>query len=245
MVMLCLAVALLLSARLLAARALKLRSWLLPREGSLGARTLVALAGPPACVLALVSAALVVGLVVGVLRPAPPAVTDVRPGSAGERAGLLPGDRIVAVDGRAVSTVPDVQQAVQATAGRPFALEIERAGAHHALSAQAQAASTSYRLGVQLNGTGRYERAGPGPALAEALRLAVRSLAGLARSLQEAVQGRPAVEMVVPVALVRMGQQAPSRAHLLVQLAGPTLMFTALLGALLSGILLLAARPRR
>ena len=127
MVLFFLIAALFLGARLLVARALKLRPWLLPREGSLRERALVALAGPLACVLALVLVAFTVALVDGVRRPAPPAVTSVSPGSAAERAGLVPGDRIVAVEGRGVQTVADVQGQVQVTAGRPFALEIERA----------------------------------------------------------------------------------------------------------------------
>lgn len=245
MVLFILIAALFLGARLLTARALKLRPWLLPREGSLRERALVALAGPLACVLALVLLAFTVALVDGVQRPAPPAVTVVNPGSAAERAGLIPGDRIMAVEGREVQTVSDVQGQVQVTAGRPFALEIERAGTRQHLVAQAQLTGANYRLGVQLDGSGRYERASPALALREAALYPPRLFALMLRSFLDTIRGKNTVALAGPVAVLRMAQQAPARGHLILQLVGPWLMLGAALGAVIAGLLLLVARPRR
>ncbi|WAB85306.1 site-2 protease family protein [Microcella daejeonensis] len=49
--------------------------------------------------------------------------------SPGAEAGLLPGDRIVAIDGEAVESWDDVTGAVRPAAGEPLAVEIEREGA--------------------------------------------------------------------------------------------------------------------
>ncbi|MFO0575670.1 MAG: M50 family metallopeptidase [Polyangia bacterium] len=245
MILFFLIAAVFLGARLLVARALKIRPWLLPREGSLSARALVALGGPLACVLALVLLAFTVILVDGVRRPAPPAVTSVSPGSAAERAGLVPGDRIVAVEGRGVQTVADVQGQVQVTAGRPFALAIERAGSRQHLVAQAQLTGASYRLGVQLDGSGRYERVAPAQALREAALYPPRLFALMLRSFLDTLRGQPSVTLAGPVAVLRLAQQAPARGQLLLSLVGPWLLLGATLGAVLSAILLLVARPRR
>ncbi len=49
--------------------------------------------------------------------------------SPGAEAGLLPGDRIVAIDGEAVESWDDVTGAVRPAAGEPLSVEIEREGA--------------------------------------------------------------------------------------------------------------------
>ncbi|WAB82766.1 site-2 protease family protein [Microcella daejeonensis] len=49
--------------------------------------------------------------------------------SPGAEAGLLPGDRIVAIDGEAVESWDDVTGAVRPSAGEPLSVEIEREGA--------------------------------------------------------------------------------------------------------------------
>lgn len=237
--------ALFLGARVLTARALKIRPWLLPREGAWWARALVALSGPLACLLVLVLFAFTVGLLAGVPRPAAPAVVSVHPDSPAARAGLAPGDRILAIQGHAVQTVADVLGQVQATAGLPFSLETERAGARRDVTAQAQFEGTRYRLGVQLDGSVRFERGGPVPAAKEAVQFPVHLTGLMLHSFRETLTGRPAVEMVGPAGVLRMAQASPSRAHLALHIVGPLLLLVAALGFVLSVILLLAARPRR
>ncbi len=61
------------------------------------------------------------------LPPIDAVVGTVLPGSAGEAAGLLPGDRILAADGQAVRQFQDLVARVSASAGRPLVLQIERA----------------------------------------------------------------------------------------------------------------------
>jgi regulator of sigma E protease len=73
------------------------------------------------------------------LRPfaprVPAALGRVMPGGAGERAGLLEGDRIVAINGEPVATWGQFTARVRASAGRVLALEVERGGARIAVSA--------------------------------------------------------------------------------------------------------------
>jgi regulator of sigma E protease len=64
-------------------------------------------------------------------RPALPAVLgQVVSGSAAERSGLRPGDRITHADGRALETWDELVQAVRRRPGQPLRLGVERAGAN-------------------------------------------------------------------------------------------------------------------
>lgn len=63
-------------------------------------------------------------------RPAlKPVVGQVIAGGAGERGGLVEGDRIVAIDGRTMARWDQVVETVRASAERPLAFEVERDGA--------------------------------------------------------------------------------------------------------------------
>jgi regulator of sigma E protease len=59
----------------------------------------------------------------------PPVVGDVRDDSPAAAAGLVPGDRIVAVDGREIETFETLQGIVRDRAEVPLQLTVERAGA--------------------------------------------------------------------------------------------------------------------
>jgi regulator of sigma E protease len=66
------------------------------------------------------------------LRPyvphAPPVLGTVMPKRSGERAGLREGDRIIAVDGKAVATWVEFTSLVRASPEKPLKLEVERRG---------------------------------------------------------------------------------------------------------------------
>ncbi|MES3021368.1 MAG: RIP metalloprotease RseP [Pseudomonadota bacterium] len=63
----------------------------------------------------------------GVWSPAP-RVLEVKPGGAAERAGLLPGDLLVTIDGRPVADSFAATKLVRAAAGRTLAVAVLRAG---------------------------------------------------------------------------------------------------------------------
>ena len=93
-------------------------------------RVLVFLAGPAMNVLLailLIAAVFMVGIEVPDLQRIPPVLGTVEEGSRAAAAGLLPGDRIVAVDGRQVDRWQDVGFAMMTSPERPLQLTVERA----------------------------------------------------------------------------------------------------------------------
>ena len=69
-------------------------------------------------------------------RPAVPAVLGrVLPGSAAERAGVSPGDRVVAIDGKPIATWFDFTAVVSKNPGRTLELEVERQGRRYPMRA--------------------------------------------------------------------------------------------------------------
>ncbi len=93
-------------------------------------RILVYLAGPAMNVLLAVVLVAVVFMVGIELEPrkVPPVVGAVEPGSAGERAGLAMGDRILAIAGTPVAQFQDVKMKVFESPEKALAVDYERAG---------------------------------------------------------------------------------------------------------------------
>lgn len=62
-------------------------------------------------------------------RPVTDAVVDsVDPGSAAEAAGIAPGDLVIAIDGKKISTFGDMQKIVETSADTPLRVTVERGG---------------------------------------------------------------------------------------------------------------------
>ncbi len=61
--------------------------------------------------------------------PVPPVLYDVTRGGNAEHAGLRPGDRIVAIDGRAIADFSDIIEMIGGSAGKTISVQIQRAGA--------------------------------------------------------------------------------------------------------------------
>jgi regulator of sigma E protease len=94
-------------------------------------RVLVYLAGPAMnVVLAILLIAIVfmIGIEVPDLQEIPPVVGTVEPGSSAAAAGLAPGDRIVEVNGRAISRWQEVGFAMMTAPEKPVTLGVEREG---------------------------------------------------------------------------------------------------------------------
>lgn len=96
-------------------------------------------------------------------RPDLPAVFgQVVGGSPAERAGLLPGDRVVAVDGEAVADWFEFVAKIRASTGNARHLEIERQGQHLRLDVQPELASegghTIGKIGVGVADDGEARR---------------------------------------------------------------------------------------
>ncbi len=94
-------------------------------------RILVYLAGPlmnAGLSILLIAGLFTIGIEVPALQSVPSVVGTVEAGSAGDAAGLLPGDEIVAIDGKKVSRWQDVAFAILTGIGKPLELEIQRNG---------------------------------------------------------------------------------------------------------------------
>jgi regulator of sigma E protease len=110
-------------------------------------------------------------------------VGGVVPGSPAERAGLLPGDRIVAVRGEPVWRWRDFQSAVRAVESGPLALEIERAGERRSVAVEPERGEGPPRIGVEHSPPAPLLLVDPdSPALRAGLRSGdhVRTLGGVA-----------------------------------------------------------------
>ncbi len=113
---------------------------------SLSARTWIVFAGPLANFLFAI--VLLAGLFATVGQPfTPPVIGDVVPGSAAEEAGILPGDRIVGLDGSVIERFEDVQRIVRPSAGRLLSIEVLRDGARITLAATPRASEQTDNFG--------------------------------------------------------------------------------------------------
>jgi regulator of sigma E protease len=86
--------------------------------------------------------------------PAPAHIGRVQPDHAGQRAGLLDGDLVLAIDGTPVPTWVDFTRIILASAGKPLDLEVERAGQRVKVRAVpesiTESGTTIGRLGVEM-----------------------------------------------------------------------------------------------
>lgn len=115
-------------------------------EKSVGRRAWVVAAGPLANFLL---AALLLAATYSISgRPdTAPVITAVQPGSAAERAGLAPADRILAIDGRTIRRFEDMQAIVRLRPEQDLSLVIEREGKPLVLLATPDLREVSDRFG--------------------------------------------------------------------------------------------------
>ncbi len=126
-------------------------------------RAIVVAAGPVANFLLAILLFGALYMTVGQPRPSATVGTVVE-NSAAARAGLQPGDRIVALDGTQVGRFEEVQRHIQPRAGQPVQVTIEREGRERTLTAVPEARTAGERavgvLGVGAGAT-QFERMDP------------------------------------------------------------------------------------
>ncbi|NKC30426.1 RIP metalloprotease RseP [Falsiroseomonas selenitidurans] len=173
-------------------------------------RAIVVAAGPLANFLL---AALMFGaLFATVGRPAATtAIGSVQEGSAAAAAGLLPGDRIVALDGQPVLRFEEVQRHIQPRANTPVAVTVERDGAERTLTATPAPRSTGETtvgvLGVGAAAT-QFERLNPATALwAGVVQTGDITVQTLGALWQMIAGGRGAEELGGPLRIAQMSGQ--------------------------------------
>jgi regulator of sigma E protease len=166
-------------------------------------------------------------------RPFTPAdVGSVQPDSPAAAAGLLPGDRITAVDGSPIESFEQLQANVFDGEGRPMLLTIERGGETIELPVTPSIQSDTdrfgtqrevYRIGISRPGV-EYRRSNPLLAVFEAAAETGRMVGGTLYALGEMVVGkRGTQELGGPLRIAQMSGEIAQDGFV------PALWFTAVL----------------
>jgi regulator of sigma E protease len=134
------------------------------------------------------------------LQPFRPAVIgQVLPGRPAERAGVEPGDTIVAIDGRAIGQWYDVLEVLQQNQGEPIGLEVGRATGRRTFDVTPEVETVEGldrkprqvgRVGISVMLDFRSEPLGLGAALAEGWNTTVSSSTQIVRTVRGLFSGR-------------------------------------------------------
>jgi regulator of sigma E protease len=113
---------------------------------SLGQRAAIVAAGPIANFILAILIFAVIFSVFGE-RITAPKVDAVAPGSAAERAGFEPGDRVISIDGSAIRNFSDMQRIVAMSPDRPLHFVVDRGGAQVGITATPERKEITDRFG--------------------------------------------------------------------------------------------------
>ncbi|MDO6412980.1 RIP metalloprotease RseP [Sphingomonas sp. BIUV-7] len=181
-------------------------------------RFLIVLAGPLTNFL--VAIAIFAGFFAFYGVPQTPAlISGVVEKSAAAKAGILPGDRIVTIDGRAISRFEELAIYVSVRPATPMALEIERGGRTIAVSATPGVREVMDDLGNPQRmgllgvtpGLPIYERRGPIGIVGAAVRETVQTVRTMVDVIGQIVTGRrPAQELGGPIQIARYSGETVS-----------------------------------
>ena len=177
-------------------------------EKSVGSRAIVVAAGPIANFL--LAAVLFAGLFLSIGRPVPVSVVgEVTPGGAAEKAGLVAGDRVQAIDGTPTPRFTDLQRIVSASPGQTLRLQVLRNGADLTLPVTvgeregANGARTGV-LGVR-GGEVEYAEVGPGEAVVAGVQQTWDVTAATVAGLGEMLSGnRTTDELSGPLGIAQL-----------------------------------------
>jgi regulator of sigma E protease len=164
-------------------------------------------------------------------------IAGVVPNSPAEQAGIRPGDVVVRVDGRNVTTVPEFQNEIQAHLGRPMELTVQRGEETATLvtTPRAEWPQGQGPLGVQLGRRAVPVPHGPVQSLGFGLRRTMDVVALTFVAPVMALRGELAPELVRPIGIPGMTQVAAQAATAAVETGWwyPVLLIT---GAFSAGL---------
>ncbi|WP_353217216.1 RIP metalloprotease RseP [Sandarakinorhabdus sp.] len=109
-------------------------------------RSIIVVAGPAINFVFAIIVLTVFNLAFGHLS-SPPVVAQVQPGSAAARAGILPGDRVTAVDGTSIDRFEDMVNLVVTGVGSPIVLDVIRSGQPRQITLVPDMVNTADRFG--------------------------------------------------------------------------------------------------
>ncbi len=149
-------------------------------------------------------------------RITPADISAVVPGSAAEAAGMMPGDMVLSIDGRAIGRFEDLQEVVRESAGVQLRMVVLRDGAEVELVVTPRKVEREDRFGNRVRygelGVSRagvtLVRHGPLIAVWAASRETVRLTAVTLRAVGQMISGsRPTDELGGPVRIAQMAGQ--------------------------------------
>lgn len=174
---------------------------------SVGDRAIVVAAGPIAnFLLAAVLFALLFGTVG---RPIQNVVSRVVPGSAAEEGGLMVGDRIVALDGRAVVRFRDIQRRAEAQVGQAVEVTLQREGAERRVTVVPRPRPGDGRgvIGIA-GGPGGFEQLDPFSAVWAGISYTAEVSVETLASVGEMITGRASADQFSgPIGIARLSGQ--------------------------------------
>lgn len=198
---------------------------------TVGRRAAIVAAGPLANFLFAILLLAVLFVLSG--RPfTPPELGAVQPESPAAAAGLEPGDRVIAVDGRPVASFEELQTIVRASPGQPLSFTILRRGQQLVLTVTPSLSELTDRFGnvhrIGLIGVSRagveFRKSGPGEAVVEAVFETGRIIGGTLKGLFEMIVGaRGTQELGGPLRIAQMSGEIAKDGMV------PALWFTAVL----------------
>lgn len=181
-------------------------------------RFLIVLAGPLANFLLAIAIFAAFFAAFGVPRT-PAVVGTVAPASAAERAGLQPGDRILALNGRSIGEFQDIADFALLRPGEPVVIRVERQGQGLVLQGRLDATTESDRFG-QTYRIGRLGISNPAPAfvrpaagelLPEAVEATGKTVRNMVDGLVQIVTGRrPVSDLGGPIKMAQVAGQVAS-----------------------------------
>ncbi|HET6519900.1 MAG TPA: RIP metalloprotease RseP [Geminicoccaceae bacterium] len=179
---------------------------------SVGQRMAIVAAGPMGNFVFAVVVLAILFSTVG--RPFTPAeVGEVTPGSPAAVAGLEPGDRILAVDGRPIASFEELQELVRFSPGEPLALTVSRDGVERRVEVVPELTTMTDRFGnehrIGLIGVSRsgveFRQSNPAYAVFEAGVETVKLIGGTLHALGQMIVGsRTTEELGGPLRIAQM-----------------------------------------
>ena len=184
---------------------------------TLGQKSAIVFAGPAVNLLFAIAVFWVMFILVG--RPiTEPIIGTVMEGSAAADAGLMPEDKIMAIDGSLVDRFEDIQNIVQIGNGAQLSLTIERSAAELNITLTPRAvdgkdpfgnAQRRYLIGITPSGQTRVTDLGPVAALGVAIGQTYEIIEGTAIAVSQIVSGERGTEdLGGPIRIAKFSGQA-------------------------------------
>jgi len=175
-------------------------------EAPLTGRLAIIGAGPVANYVLAVLLFGIVGTLWGIPKIAGPVVGGVLPGFPAEQAGILPGDRILAVNGKVVSSWDEPREAILSSGGNTVPPAGERGGGKLTIEVKPKKSGSGWVIGIVPKVT--LEKGGPISSLVEGIRSANKYVLMITSSVIRVISRASIGEVAGPVGIFQVTAQA-------------------------------------